>query len=503
MKLTDRIVLSSLKKQFKVKEIGQIGTSGSVGGPLLYEKEEVAESGWLYVAEQVEEAEKRRIPKNTFWVFLNGNHIPAYCSGVILETEESIGFVLNYIRKTFAVYEKWFEEMRKIYDAHGTVKELLKCSLSVFQAPLLVIGADFSIHSIASIMPLSEEYQIFGAGKDQMDVMNAFTQDKIFAEGSKSERPFWIPEYLMGNRAVCVNLWRENRISYRLVVVEYHNRLGREHEHLLQILAPFVSRLLYDNAERGRHEEENLPRVFRQILMDRSLDYMEASQKLAAFGWLKHHEYLCLVYKVTYLDQKRYSVNAICNHMEENFPGCCSFAYKEDVVTYFNLSLVNKDAEEIENELKMFIRDSFLKAGYSRVMQGHMNLRRQYVQACLALDVGGRKRPHFWIHHFNQIALPYILEQITKKLPGDMICHEKLLFLKQMDEENGTEYMKTLKTYLDLHQNAVQSAKELYIHRSTFLYRLDKIKSILESDLEDPEELLYLELSFRLLEQEE
>lgn len=84
-----------------------------------------------------------------------------------------------------------------------------------------------------------------------------------------------------------------------------------------------------------------------------------------------------------------------------------------------------------------------------------------------------------------------------------MLCHEKLLLLRKTDKENGTEYMKTLRMYLDQQQNAVRTARELYIHRSTFLYRLEKIKEILESDLDDPEELLYLNLSFRLLEREE
>ena len=40
-------------------------------------------------------------------------------------------------------------------------------------------------------------------------------------------------------------------------------------------------------------------------------------------------------------------------------------------------------------------------------------------------------------------------------------------------------YMRTLRTYLDLHLNAVATAKALFIHRSTLLYRLDKIKALL------------------------
>ena len=63
--------------------------------------------------------------------------------------------------------------------------------------------------------------------------------------------------------------------------------------------------------------------------------------------------------------------------------------------------------------------------------------------------------------------------------------------------------MQTLRTYLENHLNAVQSAKDLFIHRSTFLYRLDKIKKIMETELDDSDELLYLLLSFRLLDLEE
>ena len=48
----------------------------------------------------------------------------------------------------------------------------------------------------------------------------------------------------------------------------------------------------------------------------------------------------------------------------------------------------------------------------------------------------------------------------------------------------------------------VQTARELFIHRSTFLYRLERIKSILGTDLADPDEILYLMLSFRLMDRE-
>ena len=236
-----------------------------------------------------------------------------------------------------------------------------------------------------------------------------------------------------------------------------------------------MEKLEYLLAHEAEEEDpdRDMEQIFVRILSDRTADYMQVSRELSELGWSGNHEYMCLILQITYL------------------------------VAFFDLTRLGKSQEEVAGKLVYFIRDTYLKAGYSRVMTGHMNLRRQYVQAKTALDVGSRKKPYLWIHYFGQVALTYILEQATRRLPGTMICHEGLLELKKHDEENQTQYMETLRVYLEQHLSATQAARELFIHRSTFLYRLDRIKEILQSELDDPEEIFYLELSFRLLEQEQ
>ena len=64
-----------------------------------------------------------------------------------------------------------------------------------------------------------------------------------------------------------------------------------------------------------------------------------------------------------------------------------------------------------------------------------------------------------------------------------MLCHERLLFLQEHDDSSGSDYMRTLRCYLDNHCNVVQTARELFIHRSTLLYRLEKIKKLTGLDL--------------------
>ena len=77
-----------------------------------------------------------------------------------------------------------------------------------------------------------------------------------------------------------------------------------------------------------------------------------------------------------------------------------------------------------------------------------------------------------------------------------MICHEGLLELKKHDEENQTQLHGDIESvYWSSISSATQAAKGMFIHRSTFLYRLDRIwKSCSRLDVQ---EIFYLECHYQ------
>ncbi len=507
MRLTDRILLAYLQERFEVEETERIGSSGPVQGPLLYEMGERPEEGWLYLLDGASAfPENMEIPEQTLFIFCGGirGTFPAHGAVIVLAEKERLPEVSNALVRAFRFYGEWEQKLTELRFGTGAVEDMLEASFPVLGNPLvLFLGHDFTIEKQVGTEALSEKYPFLESGQEHMEYVNAVLQDPGYEKEHPGGGCYWGPDYITGFRSLNWNIRKGGEITHCLCLLEYKKRLADADGDLLEILGQNIKYVLQSREGRGGRRDESLHKILRRILSDRTLDYMEASRYLTSLGWQREHQYLCLVYQLTYLDRGNLPTNSICNFMEEQYKGCSSFIYEGDIVNFFDLTETKLPLDEVASQLKPFIRDSYLKAGYSRVMEGHMGLRRQYVQSCLALDVGGRRKPYLWIHHFNQITMTYILEQITRKLPGSMLCHEKLLVLRKMDKENGTEYMKTLRTYLDQQQNAVRTAKELYIHRSTFLYRLEKIKEILDSDLDDAEELLYLNLSFRMLEREE
>jgi DNA-binding PucR family transcriptional regulator len=66
--------------------------------------------------------------------------------------------------------------------------------------------------------------------------------------------------------------------------------------------------------------------------------------------------------------------------------------------------------------------------------------------------------------------------------------------------EDNSELYLTLKTFFELKYNGSHAAEKLCIHRTTFFYRLKKIKQLTNINLDDFQERSYLMFSFLLLD---
>ena len=421
---------------------------------------------------------------------------------VVLENLEEIAEFMNDMQEIFDTADGWERKIHDLMLEHAGMERLLQVTSEFLQNPLTVIGLDFTFVAEAGSKYLPPRARLYTDVGLNVEYVNALLQNETYREMADTHETVMFPAYISGCRSMNRNLFVDEKATHRLILTECRVEITQGVICVLDILSEKLEFLLA-HEEEETDPDRDIEQIFVRVLSDRTADYMQISRELSELGWGGNHEYMCLILQITYLNQQNLSTKAISRYIKKKLGDSVSFLYQDEIVVFFDLTRLGMNQEEVAGKLVYFIRDTYLKAGYSRVMTGHMNLRRQYVQAKTALDVGSRKKPYLWIHYFSQVAMTYILEQATKRLPGTMICHEGLLELKKHDEENQTQYMETLRVYLEQHLSATQAARELFIHRSTFLYRLDRIREILQSDLDDPEEIFYLELSFRLLEQEE
>ena len=124
-------------------------------------------------------------------------------------------------------------------------------------------------------------------------------------------------------------------------------------------------------------------------------------------------------------------------------------------------------------------------------------LRRALGQANLALHSGSRETGS--VNRCVDHVYDYLLHALAEENSiASGMEHPALELLRKYDRQHQTELYRTLYVFLCMERNVVASAKALFIHRNSMLYRLQRIEQLLGLDLDDVELRMYLMLSYQI-----
>lgn len=109
-------------------------------------------------------------------------------------------------------------------------------------------------------------------------------------------------------------------------------------------------------------------------------------------------------------------------------------------------------------------------------------------RSMIALLKNTRKLLPSGLHHYESLGVYPLLQQIE--------TYD--LFMKHYIAPLNDGLIETLEHYFAHHFNASETAQALYIHRSTLLYRLAKVETLLQISLQDAESTFALQLALKL-----
>lgn len=100
------------------------------------------------------------------------------------------------------------------------------------------------------------------------------------------------------------------------------------------------------------------------------------------------------------------------------------------------------------------------------------------------------------LYYSEDSAFQYLLAAMKKNNQLQGLAHPALGTLKRHDSKNKSELYDTLFQYL-YHERSIQlGAQAMHIHRNSYLYRIQRIKEMLNIDLDDPDTRIYLLVSY-------
>ncbi|MHB9148877.1 MAG: helix-turn-helix domain-containing protein [Thermoleophilia bacterium] len=139
-----------------------------------------------------------------------------------------------------------------------------------------------------------------------------------------------------------------------------------------------------------------------------------------------------------------------------------------------------------------------LLAGVGGVCHDPHEFRRSYEEALVCIRVA-RSRPGTSLIVYQDLGLIPLFFDSEHPERLSRFVESRLGILLDYDRQHSGGLVRTLATYLDLACNKVAAASMLNVHLSTLKYRLERIQSLLEIDLADPEARFETHLAVKAL----
>ncbi len=109
---------------------------------------------------------------------------------------------------------------------------------------------------------------------------------------------------------------------------------------------------------------------------------------------------------------------------------------------------------------------------------GHMS--RSLAEARHAMEIGRLFRPGGKVYSYRSL----LIERFMCEIPQDIAKrYYEVLFNKKNARVFNEEMVQTIDKFFDCHLNVSEAARQLYIHRNTLVYRLDKVQKATGLDL--------------------
>jgi purine catabolism regulator len=167
-----------------------------------------------------------------------------------------------------------------------------------------------------------------------------------------------------------------------------------------------------------------------------------------------------------------------------------------------SINEVKQYANKIYDILIKQIKKTTFLIGIGRQYDTINSLHKSFSEANESIRLMQKFNDRGGISHFEDHSIYHFLDSNIKDMELEEFFMKRLGKIYEHDQLHGTSYIITLENYFQNNLNISETAKAMFLHRNTLIYRIEKIKEILNSDLKNSEELLQIQLSlkiFRLL----
>lgn len=505
MKLSINTIYDFINIPIKSRHINTVDDSLNLPRPIFLEDKTFLDYGTLYICESEKLPENPEIIKGSVLISLGEpgeKYINEKLDLIVIEDTVDIFHLSNHIHLIFDFFEKWDFELKDSLSKANPLQHLVDCSEKIFGNGISVMDSEYHIIAQSELNMAAPEYEeLDNTGNLPTEIVNAFKNDEKYRNISNEKNIFIYPNEILPYKCLCKNIFLKNEFLFRIIVSDTDSTFKNCDATLLKHLSKYAD-MIAENMH-NIHQEENtiLTSCFQNMISEKDYSKMNFEKNIKKTGWDLNDTYRLIFIQPSSHDIFTATTFYFRNRLMREFKETYTFIHDENILVIVNIDKMNSSSSDYIPELNNFIREANFRAGISNFFQGFNNFREYYIQSKIALEIGSLQSPTLWTHKFSDNVFPYILNKITEDLPANFLYSPIIERLQRHDQLNQTSYVKTLQQYLNNNMNTLKTAKDLFIHRATMIYRIERIKEIGKTDLVDKDEVLHLFLTLRMIQE--
>jgi len=508
MHITTDILMDVLESLYKVSHYGRTIHDVVLEFPVFYEKDMQLKRGGLYITKSSD------IPMNceTPCMFVCiGRRVtsPSYrWSGSILYIDDplmNIQTLFNFIQGYFSKIAFWAYKMQSLLEQEADIKDYVVSSLEVFGNGITI--TDYDLQILVNCAAVTRD----GKRELVMDTQFARVPSNISAEfmnqflQSTSHRKPFIYKGQRENPEgynYCVNLYVGDTYMGCCTLYDCMKPMRQSDYMLFQVFADYICRAMTKLSVLATSRVVTMKTIFSAFLQ--AYPVSEEDIHLAT-RFLRHNmqitseQFQCW-YCMVISSANRHKVlpeQYLCITLEDMLPHTAAVAYDGYIVLLCAASDKSKMEDTFCPILLPYLMDMNFRVGISAPFQDIFKARSYFFQALSTLEIGSKQHPEEAVYRFESYVLSYLLSHAIGEYSPELLITQGLQELRTASDQ--VDYWETLKCFLDNECNASETARKMYLHRSTLLTRLEKIRQWV--DIDDPDVKMYLRIMTRLIQE--
>lgn len=422
------------------------------------------------------------------------------CSLIQIGTVQTAGKILSEILRIIADFYQWSDELgQAVFE--GDLYKFLDIAHRMIGNPLWIVDENQCLVAYTKDdqcqSPVWQD--TVKTGYISLYGTSIVEMKNVEKELSNSHKPVMVKVSPLKAPFLSTNIIINNKAVAKLNCIESNKPVTKG----VQDLCVYLSQKLYVEFLRQKisksKEKNTYVKLLKDLLEKQGINEYAVQKQLEKIGWEPKKYFMLIVIPCEKIIVSKSDINSLCYQVASVVPGSVCIVWELSVVCLINSSHSNPMTEERKQHLASFLGKYNLHAGISEVYEALYMTYREFSLAKQTLAIAINDYGEGRIHRYQDYAFLNIRNILAEKDNLENFCFKGFLQLLEYDREYGTNYTHTLYVYLSNNQHPGETASALFIHRSTLNYRIKKIESIANIDLNKSDDIFAMNLSYRLL----